>query len=395
LTSSAAISIEQFVDALQRSGVASPARVREVLKHAPPECRASSEALARRLVSESILTVYQAKHLLRGAHRGLLLDHYEIRDFLGKGGMGSVYLAWDRMKDRPCALKVLLPSKQAEKRNVLRFEREVEVSQRLSHPGIAVAYAAGEAGGVRYLAMEYVPGLTLYKWTRRRGPAPVYWAAKWMASVAEALDHAHEAGVIHRDIKPSNVIVRPDGEAKLLDLGLARWFDDDHNEDRVVGRRRIVGSFDYIAPEQAVNSARADARSDIYSMGCVLYFLLCGRAPFHHVRRTRDKIAHHRQAEVEPIERLRPDAPPGFALAAARMMAKDPRDRYQVCAEVVDILRYWERRLKPTGPVDLSIFSPTEDDAESDEGESEDEEPADGGASEDRPRAARPFRPSP
>jgi serine/threonine protein kinase len=348
-------SAEQLLDLVVRSGLLASRPAQSLLRRSPPQARASAEVFAHHLVHQNILTAYQAHHLLNGTWRGLLLGPYEIRDFLGKGGMGSVYLAWDRQRDRPCALKVLLPAKRASRRNVLRFEREMEVSQRVQHPGVAVAYDSGESNGVLYLAMEYVPGSTLYRWTKRRGPAPFYWAVKWIGSVAHALDHVHQMGIIHRDLKPSNVMIRPDGDAKLLDLGLARWFDDDHNEHQVVGHRRIVGSFDYIAPEQATNSARADARSDVYSLGCVFYFCLTGSAPFQHVTQTREKLVHHRVQDADPIESRRPDIPPGLSVVVSRMMTKDPAERYQVGAEVAEILRYWEGRLKPTTSEALAI----------------------------------------
>lgn len=353
-------SASDLLSLLQQSRLVSEHRLQSFLDRitlAPT----TADDLARQLVDANVITLYQAKHLLKGNNRGLVVDHFEIRDFLGKGGMGSVYLAWDRRDDRPCALKVLLPSKRREPRNLLRFQREIEVSLRLSHPGLAKAYSAGVAGGVHYLALEYVAGLTLYRWTRARGPASSYWAARWFGTVARALEHTHQAGVIHRDLKPSNVIIRHDGNAKLLDLGLARWYSDDHNELRVIGERRILGSFDYIAPEQAADSTRADGRSDVYSLGCVLYFAMTGRPPFHDATETRHKIHSHKTRDPEPIERLRPDLRSGFALAVDRMMAKNPRDRYQSCAEVADIMDYWEDRLRSAESLDLSLFAPLEE----------------------------------
>src|SRR5690606_37762695 len=200
---------------------------------------------------------------------------------------------------------------------VLRFRREMELSQRLEHPGIAVAYESGSWQGVDFLAMEYVAGSTLYQLIRAHGPAPRYLVAKWLAQIADALDYVHQAGVVHRDLKPSNIIITPDGSAKLLDLGLARWYEDDHNEDRVLGEKRIVGSFDYISPEQASNSARADPRSDIYGMGCLAYFALAGKPPFHYVETPREKLAHHRKVAPDPVYAFRSDLPMGFARVIA------------------------------------------------------------------------------
>jgi serine/threonine protein kinase len=301
--------------------------------------------LARQLVQRNLITLYQAKHLLRGNHDGLTFGKFEIRDFLGKGGMGRVYLAWDRQADRPCALKVLLPNKQSHERSRLRFERERLITQKLSHPALARAYEAEEIEGVAYLALEYIPGRNLYQWTRSQGPAPLAKVCRWMRNIASALAHAHDLGVIHRDLKASNVMIRPDGEAKLLDLGLARWIEDDHRESQIMGKRRIVGSFDYIAPEQSQNSAAANQQSDIYSLGCLLYFALVGRGPFVDIESTRDKIHAHQNLEPPPMTTFRPEIPGGVVALVANMMAKDPRDRYRRADDVAEILAYWEGRL--------------------------------------------------
>ncbi len=192
------------------------------------------------------------------------------------------------------------------------------------------------------------PGRNLYHWTKAHGPAPYSDICRWMASIADALAHAHEVGIIHRDLKASNVMIRPDGEAKLLDLGLARWLEDDHREALIMGRRRIVGSFDYIAPEQCSNSATADAQSDIYSLGCLLYFAIAGRGPFIDIESTRDKIHAHQNLEPPALTSFRPDIPAGLVTLVANMMAKDPLDRYQQASDVAEILGYWQRRLAPT-----------------------------------------------
>jgi serine/threonine-protein kinase len=230
-------------------------------------------------------------------------------------------------------------------RNLLRFQREIELSRRLEHPRIAAGYEAGHWGRIPFLAMEYIPGPTLYQLVKRTGPLDLAWACLWTADVADALDYAHQGGVIHRDLKPSNIIVNPQRTAKLLDLGLARMFDDDHNEELVLGGRKIVGSFDYMAPEQSINSARADARSDIYALGCMLYFLLAGHPPFHHVSERRQKMECHRRVQPSPITVARPDCPVGLSRIVHRMLEKDPQARFSVAAEVRDALRDWADRV--------------------------------------------------
>ena len=338
------MTVDDFLSLILRSRLYGVPQLQQLVQRAPIEAGASPAALAAWLISDHALTPFQVQRLLKGNWRGLVLHKYEMRQLLGKGGMGTVFLALDREENRECALKVLPVSKRAKRRNVRRFRREMQVSQRLQHADIAVAYEAGIWKGIHYLAMEYVPGPTLYQLIRRSGPTSAYWAAKWMSEVAGALDYAHQSGVVHRDLKASNIIITPENRAKLLDLGLARWYDDDHNEDRVLGTRRIVGSFDYIAPEQANNSARADARSDIYGLGCLLYFALTGRPPFYHVEDTREKIRHHCEVPPQPVTELRPGLPPAFAAVIEKMMAKSAEDRYQVAAQVRDELSQWVQR---------------------------------------------------
>ena len=341
------MSIDRFLDSLSLSCLIEE----RALRRAPSDLDDTAEALSDWMVRDGLLTAYQARRLLAGKWRRLLIDRYEIREFLGKGGMGTVYLSFDRPLRRSCALKVLDRAKRKlRRRDVLRFSRETLLGQRLSHPNIASSYEAGEWRGTHFLAMEYVPGPTLYRLIKSHGPVDPFWAAHWICDVANALDYAHQQGVVHRDLKPSNLIIMPSGSAKLLDLGLARWFHDDHNEHRVIGVRRMIGSFDYMAPEQASNSAQADARSDIYGMGCLLYFALVGRPPFHHVLPHREKVSHHQRVAPESISKLRPDLPIAFVRIVNRMLAKAPKDRPQVAAQVHDALREWLGRYKEEPP---------------------------------------------
>jgi serine/threonine-protein kinase len=343
------ISTDQFLAGLSQSGLVDSSSLDAQLQSLAVDTPRTPVAIARHLVQRNVITLYQAKHLLRGNHEGLVFGKYEIRDFLGKGGMGRVYLAWNRQANLPCALKVLLPSKRSHTRSLLRFDRERIITQKLSHPALARAYEADEHDGVPYLALEYIPGRNLYHWTKAHGLAPIVTVCRWMASIAGALAHAHQAGIIHRDLKASNIMIRPDGQAKLLDLGLARWIDDDHREQQIMGHRRIVGSFDYIAPEQCVDSSLANAQSDIYSLGCLLYFALTGRCPFVDIESTRDKIHAHQTLEPPALATLRPDLPVGIVALVANMMAKSPFDRYEQATEVAEILAYWEGRLaEPT-----------------------------------------------
>jgi uncharacterized protein (TIGR03067 family) len=266
---------------------------------------------------------------------------------LGSGGMGSVWLAEHRVMGRHVAVKVIRPELVAKAGAAERFRREAQAAARLSHPNIVAAYDADEAGDSTLLAMEYVEGVNLADELRRRGPLPIAEACDAVRQAALGLQHAFERGLVHRDLKPHNLMRAADGTVKVLDFGLAVLGDG--AGPGLTGGGVVVGTPDYIAPEQAEDSHAADVRSDIYSLGCTLYHLLTGRVPFPDDSVLR-KLDGHRRDEPAPVRRLRPEAPPALAAVVAKMMAKRPDQRYQTPAEVVAALEPFCRPLPQPAP---------------------------------------------
>ena len=331
------------------------------MKSVPADVRKSSEQFIPWLVDRNFLTDYQVKMIFAGKGSSLKISHYMVLGKIARGGMGWVFKAKDLTRNRLCAIKILKPDRRDTKRAVLRFQREMEVSQKLQHPGIAIAYESGVWREMHFLAMEYVPGPTLFQLVRREGPLTAYHCAMWSSQLADALHFAHNSGVIHRDLKPSNVIITPENKIKLLDLGLARWLRDDHNERRLVGDNRVVGSFDYMAPEQGVNSSKADAKSDLYALGCLMYFALTGSPPFSYVEGSRAKLEHHLSVIPIPVGSIRKDLPKNYDSIVTRLMAKDPKYRYDNAAEVSDILRNWTNRLRSSTDLNNPSIGKTDD----------------------------------
>ncbi|MBN2580576.1 MAG: protein kinase [Pirellulales bacterium] len=267
------------------------------------------------------------------------LGEYKILEELGQGGMGAVYKALHTKLDRVVAVKILSRGRSGDERAIARFEREMKAIGRLDHPHIVRAYDAREIGGMPVLVMEYVEGMDLGRLAQRLGPLPTAEACELVRQAAEGLQYVHENGLVHRDLKPSNLIVTPEGTVKILDLGLAR-FHFDQPTGEVTHTGQAMGTVDYMAPEQASDSHAADIRADIYSLGCTLYKLLTGRAPFEtkHFRGTFEKMTAHVRQPVPPIRDLLPEIPPELAVIVQRMLAKDPADRYAEPAEVVAAL---------------------------------------------------------
>jgi eukaryotic-like serine/threonine-protein kinase len=263
----------------------------------------------------------------------ILGGRYELEDVIGRGGMGVVYRGRDRVLDRTVAVKVL-PALFAENPTLVeRFEREARAAARLTHPNIVSVYDTGQDRTERYIVMEYVAGMSLAELLHERGPLPAREAVDLSAQIAEAMTAAHAAGIVHRDIKPANVMVLPSGEAKVLDFGIARATAD----AALTRTTMVLGSAPYIAPEVALGRS-ADARSDIYSLGCVLYEMLTRRPPF-----TGDLpavvMSQHTSADPRPPHELTSGVPGGLEALVLQMLAKNPDDRPQRASELPAALR--------------------------------------------------------
>ena len=268
-----------------------------------------------------------------------LIDHprYRVVGTLGRGGMGTVYKAEHRVMKRTVALKVIADHLISDPDVVERFRREVEAAARLSHPNIVTAYDAEQVGTCHFLVMEYVEGTDLANYVKKKGPLPVAHACHFIRQAALGLQHAHERGMVHRDIKPHNLMLTPTGVVKITDFGLARLAVEGVIAGGLTGENVLMGSADYIAPEQAEDARTADIRADVYSLGCTLFHLLAARPPFA-TGSALQKIMAHANAAV-PLADLPQTIPEDVRSVLAKMLEKDPANRYQTPAEVAKALR--------------------------------------------------------
>ena len=305
------------------------------------------------LVRRGALTKWQADKLLQGRHKGFFIGRYRLLSLLGKGGMSAVYLAEHTLMRRRCAIKVL-PAKRVKDSSYLgRFHREAQAVAALDDPNIVRAYDVDhEVDGdteLHFLVMEYVEGRSLHEVVQQDGPLSFPAAADCIRQAAKGLDHAHRIGLVHRDVKPGNLLLDRNGTVKILDLGLARFFGEDDDQSLTVAHdERVLGTADYLAPEQAIDSHRVDARADIYSLGCTLYFLLTGQPPFTEGTLAQRLLAHQTRSP-DPVTTRRPDTPPTLAAIAERMMRKRADDRYATAAEVAAVLTDWLAQNFPDG----------------------------------------------
>jgi|688.fasta_scaffold126727_2 serine/threonine-protein kinase len=339
--------IEEFLAVTRKSGLVDAARLEEAIKKDwPDRSQPLPEEFVQRLIDTSLLTKWQADQLRKGRSKGFTLGKYTLRGLIGAGGMSSVYLAEHATLHNLVAIKVL-PVKRVDKSSYLaRFEREAQAAARLSHPNIVRAFDLGTADTIHYIAMEYVDGIDLHQKVKRDGPLPLRDAVDAVRQAALGLHFAHEEGFVHRDIKPANLIVDKRGTVKILDLGLA--FAGGEEEDSLTREHneKVLGTADYLAPEQARDSHAADRRSDIYALGCTLYYLLVGRPPFAKGTLAERIQAHLHQTPPNLLVEAT-GVPSAIADLYFRMLEKHPDARPQSAKEIADSLDAWLRSATP------------------------------------------------
>jgi serine/threonine-protein kinase len=319
--------------ALSTAGVPSSARFGFVL------CSMTDMALA---AAVAVFGAYRIATLHQAAAKTRQLGPYRLIKRLGAGGMGEVYLAQHALLRRPCAVKLIRPEQVGDTRFLSRFEREVQAMAALSHPNTARVYDYGlAADGAFYYAMEYLPGMSLQELVARHGPLPPDRAVYLLRQVCAALCEAHAMGLVHRDIKPANILASQTGGmydvAKLLDFGLVRSQAPNSEGQSLTALGAIAGTPAFMSPEQAAGNVEIDARSDIYSLGAVAYFLLTGRPPFMHATSV-ETMAAHLSEQVVPPDALQPELPAEVVRIVVRCLAKDPMQRYPDVATVESAL---------------------------------------------------------
>jgi serine/threonine protein kinase len=293
--------------------------------------------------SESVPSARLQPFELGALLAGDRLGHFELLEYVGGGGMGAVFRARDTLLDREVALKVLSRAQGADEETRRRFHVEAQSAARLDHQNVARVYYVGEDRGLNFIAFEYIRGVNVRDLVERSGPLPLADAMSFTLQVAEALAHANQRNVVHRDIKPSNIIVTGEGRAKLVDMGLARLHANTANDD-LTASGVTLGTFDYISPEQARDPRTADVRSDIYSLGCTLYYMLTARPPFPDGT-VLQKLLQHQADDVPDPRQFNADVPEQIAIVLRRMLAKDPRRRFQDAGELIGELLLVSDRL--------------------------------------------------
>jgi serine/threonine protein kinase len=340
---------EELLELLKQSRLLSPEQLDDV--HDSMLLTHDVGQLLDMLVEQGVLTDWQKTQLLAG-RTGFFIGNYVLLGLLGRGGMGSVFLGRHTTMNRRCAVKVVSKKVGKDPDSLEQFLTEARAIASLDHPNIVQAYDVDKENDHFYIVMEYVEGQTLEDIIEQEGVLDCESAVDCIRQAAEGLDHAHGRNMVHCDIKPSNLLVNEQGVVKILDMGMARLVGDagvsDSSSDSR-GSMKILGTVDYMAPEQAVSAPNFDFRADVYSLGCTLFALLAGHPPFDGGTLTQ-RILKHQTQPVPDLQKLRSDVPADLARICKKMMAKDPDKRYQTAREVADVLSKWTMPPEPISP---------------------------------------------
>ncbi len=336
--------VKKLVEIIQRSGLVDDDQLRQALT----DCKVENggrmpddpEMVAKFMLERELLTNWHIDKLLDGRYKGFRLGKYRLLDHIGTGGMSAVYLAQHTLMHQRRAVKVLPKRRVNDSSYKERFYLEAQATASLDHPNIVRAYDIDSEGDTHYIVMEYVQGRDVLQIVHDDGPLDFDTAADYTAQSAEGLQHAHEAGLIHRDVKPANLLIDGGGVVKILDLGLALYTDEDAFSLTEAYNENVLGTADYLAPEQAVDSHNVEKTVDVYGLGCSLYFMLVGHPPFPDGTLAQRILKH--QSEMPPnIREFRPDCPKELVRVCFKMLQKDPADRYQSMEEIAETMQSW------------------------------------------------------
>jgi serine/threonine protein kinase len=335
--------VPEFVEVVRKSGLVGDDKLRPEIDRWGTDFSAPTtpEQAAAALMQAGIITRFQARQFKLGRYkRFTIAGKYRLLELLGVGGMGAVYLCEHVFMKRLVAIKVLPIEKLAEPSNLERFYREARAVAALDHPNIVRAYDIDKADNLHFLVMEYVDGTSLQEIVARYGPIDATRAAHYIAQSAVGMHHGHLLSLVHRDIKPGNLLLDRTGVIKLLDMGLARFFND--KTDNLTAKYDdscVLGTADYLAPEQAISNV-VDIRADIYALGGTFYFMLTGQSPVPEGTVAAKLVAHQTQ-DPKPVTDYRRDVPPAMLAVLKKMLEKKPANRYQTPLEVAEALAEW------------------------------------------------------
>ncbi|MBM82242.1 MAG: hypothetical protein CMJ78_16880 [Planctomycetaceae bacterium] len=337
-----------FLEILQRSKLLTPAQIKLANSELKLNDQPTSLDAAKQLVKHGLLTRFQAKRLLEGRYRGFFIDDYKIMDILGCGGMGWVYLGRHVKTGRCVALKMLTKKNEGDAGLLARFQLEAKAGLMLNHPNIIATlkmdFTSGVYGDVHYVIMDFAKAIGLDELVQLAGPVNYAHASHIIRQTAAGLQHAHDVGLVHRDIKPANILIGHEGNAQIVDFGLSLIANDAEEFSlAMIFGHDCLGTADYIAPEQSLDSYNVDGRADIYSLGCTFYFALTGQVPFP-IKSRAAKVKSHRTVNPRPISTFPIDVPGDLIDIIEKMMSKGEEDRYETAAEVGQALASFARR---------------------------------------------------